>query len=168
MTAPRALPEDNTPSPLTKAIRARTYRDWFGDRWTDVQGVGCALMLTIRFVVWVFDLDDGTGSTDWRKSSPSATKLAGLGMVLVGLATIREKADTTAALNTLVIAGVSALFGRSMWKGFLARSLFSSSATASAATSYSRQVIDAHYTVDGIPATSNPPVPGAKTLAGDD
>lgn len=175
---PPASGSTSPPSPTTKAIRERTYRDWFGDRWDDVKGIGGAVMLTIRFFVWIFDLDDGAGSIDWRKASPSATKLAGLSMVIVGLYVVVHRCQivqaanaggcgTDAALNTMIIAGVTALFGRAMWKAFLARNTFSSSTSAAASVSYARRdenvsieetkrVIQERHPEDGSPPRSLP------------
>lgn len=166
------------PSPTTKAIRERTYRDWFGDRWDDVKAIGGALMLTIRFIVWIFDLDDGAGSIDWRKAAPSATKLSGLAMVLVGLWVVIHRCQlvlaanaaacgTDAALNALMIAGVTALFGRAVWKAFLARNTFSTSTTAAASVTYARRdenisieetrrIIEERNVEDGSPPRSMP------------
>lgn len=175
--APGSVP---SPSPATKAIRERTYRDWFGDRWDDVKAIGGALMLTIRFLIWIFDLDDGAGSVDWRNAAPSATKFAGLSMVFVGLWVIQRRCDlarafskpelcgTDAALNAMIIAGVTALFGRALWKAFLNRNMFTTS-TAATSTSSLREErkIDVRFTSDGVPAESNPPVVGARLYEGE-
>jgi hypothetical protein len=149
-----------------------------------VKAIGGALMLTIRFIVWVFDLDDGSGAVDWRKASPSATKIWATAIVAVALWTIiancRAPAPaicgTNAALNILIIAAVSALFGRAMWKAFLLRNQINQSAAASASVAYERKDLntktDVHFTVDGsgasVPAISLPPNPAARTPSGDD
>lgn len=129
------------------------------------------LMLVVRFVVWVTDLDDGAGSADWRKSSPSITKLAGAACVVVGLrAMTKGQGSINAASNALVVAGITALFGRSMWKLWLGRNSWASSVSAAHQRNElveERRSIDIRYTIDGVPARSLPHDPTARTAAGE-
>lgn len=80
-----------------------------------------------RYCVFAADLDDGSGTHDWKKSSLSATKLAGYAAVFVGLGIAIATKQVTPAINFLVTAGISALFGRSIWKTWLMRNTFATS-----------------------------------------
>lgn len=80
-----------------------------------------------RYAIFAVDLDDGSGSRDWKKSSLSATKLCGYLAVLAGIGIVIAKKDVTTPINFLIMMGISALFGRSMWKTWLMRNQFATS-----------------------------------------
>ena len=68
----------------------------------------------IREPIWAFDADGGTGD-----GSPSATKIAGYVLLfLAAYAVVRGKPISVTQL-AMAIAGVSALFGRSIWRTYL-------------------------------------------------
>ena len=79
-----------------------------------------------RWCIYAADLDDGSGNTDWTRSSLSATKLCGYMTVLVGLVITVKELKASAGANTLIAMGITALFGRSMWKTWLGRNTWTS------------------------------------------
>lgn len=82
---------------------------------------GNGLMLGARWLVWFLDLDDGSGTKDWRKATPSAVKMCGLASVIVALYAVVKALEVTVAQIGLATMGISALFGRSMWRSYLHR-----------------------------------------------
>lgn len=100
------------------------------------------LELAYRCCVYAADLDDGSGSRDWRASSLSATKLCGYLCVFAGLLiTLLQRAATVNG-NTLVAMGMTALFGRMMWKNWLGRNTWASSTTETHETRESHEVLE--------------------------
>lgn len=89
------------------------------------------LALAYRWCVYAVDLDDGNGQTDWRRSALSATKLCGYLCVFVGLGLTVVHRGASAGANTLVAMGISALFGRSVWRNWLARNQWASTVSES-------------------------------------
>lgn len=97
---------------------------------------GRVLMLAVRFLLWLTDMDDGKGSIDWRETSPSATKILGAASVVVGLWIMAASKKADGAAVGLVALGMTAVFGRSMWKLWLGRNTWTNAISASA--SYAR------------------------------
>ncbi|MBX3173266.1 MAG: hypothetical protein KF709_02585 [Gemmatimonadaceae bacterium] len=95
----------------------------------------------IREFVWSFDLDDGTGD-----GSPSLTKIMALSYAVVGVLSVPLGWTITGTQLTLAVIAISAAFGRSMWRHYLARATFAHATsdttvrTASTAVSERRDV----------------------------
>ncbi len=75
-------------------------------------------------IVWALDLDDGQGD-----GSPSLTKWLALVFGLTAVLAILLGLSVTGAHVTLAIVAISAAFGRSMWRHFLASKTFTMAAT---------------------------------------
>lgn len=121
------------------------------------------LVLVVRFIVWGADLDDGTGSDDWRKASPSLTKVGGIACVYIGLRVVLIKLDSTIALNIIILGGMSALFGRFMYKTFILNNKSNSTLTEIHKTekidvNITKKIIEERHIEDGSAPTSLPPV----------
>jgi hypothetical protein len=94
--------------------------------------------LCFELVVRPFDLDDGTGD-----GSPSLSKmLAWLAFTVAAIA-ILKKLEVSGTQVTLIVIAITAAFGRSMWKQWLARGTwaFNASDSTSRTTTIIRQEI---------------------------
>jgi hypothetical protein len=113
---------------------------WSADWWARLP------MLAVRFLLWITDMDDGSGSGDWERSSPSATKVLGAAAVLVGLWIMAVTRRADGAAVSLVALGITAVFGRSMWKLWLARNTWSSALQSNVSASYAKNEA-VHHTI---------------------
>lgn len=75
-------------------------------------------------VIWAFDLDDGQGT-----GSPSLTKWLALLFGVTVVISILFGLSVTGSHVTLAVVAISAAFGRSMWRHFLASKTFTMAAT---------------------------------------
>lgn len=118
------MSEPRESSPITR--RRRFPWPWWRRAW--------------REILWALDLDDGSGD-----GSPSLTKWLALMTALVAFVAILKSLPVSGTQVTLIVIGISAAFGRSMWKHWLSRGTWSFGATdtTSRAEHVLRQQIEA-------------------------
>jgi hypothetical protein len=111
------------------------------------------LELSYRWAIYCTDLDDGSGSRNPRASSLSATKLCGYLCVFAGLLIAILQRAATVNGNTLVAMGMTALFGRMMWKNWLGRNTWTSTAAEVHETRESHEILERRDVGQGFEAT---------------
>lgn len=94
--------------------------------------------LPVRWLVWALDLDDGSAGAHWRKASPSLAKLAGAAVIVAAVRHIWIARDVSSGVATLVGIGITALFGRSAWKLWIARNEWKTALEAKASRTDAR------------------------------
>lgn len=121
----------------------------------------------VQFPAYAFDLLDRHGKPDHSKMGPFLVSQELIAICAYDV--IKNKQPLQAAI--VIIIAVLSFASASLMRYFVSKSEFKFASenrtSATAVTETKRTVIEAHYTVDGVPATSNPPVPGALTMAGE-
>lgn len=95
-----------------------------------------------RFWVWALDLDDGQGN-----GQPSLTKWLALVFGLTVVISILFSLSVTGTQVTLAIVSISAAFGRSVWRHFLASKTFTLTASDAKVRT---EIVERRDTAEGV------------------
>lgn len=152
---------------LRREAWERTVERW--GRRSSAVGNYCysGALRVVQFPAYAFDLLDRYGKPDHSKIGPFLVSQELVALQAFDLIVNKHPLQ----LGVVVLIGVLSFASMSLMRKFLDKSKFETTTTTTIEDkreeTITREYIEAHYTLDGVPAFSLPAVAGAMTLAGE-